>query len=296
MITSLYSKLFQADKWNIGYICQSKESFIANRGLVSEIQWLKEDKVDYAADPFVWEINGSVYVFYEELNFWKGKGELRYIKDFDFRMKKEISGGLPEGIHLSYPYMFEDNGSLYCIPETSESMEIGLYHVQLTDSKVFSKIRVLVSGEQFVDSSIIHYKNKYWLFTSISQKPNQLYVYYASTLESDFVAHSSNPIAVDSYASRGGGHLFIVNDVLYRPTQNPDNCYGGAIVISKISELSEQAFAYQPEFEVSPEMPYSQGLHNISFGENLIVLDGKRRVKSIYMPVKKFIKKIRSRL
>jgi len=296
MIASIYSKLFKADKWNIGFVRQTKESFIKNKGLNSRIQWLNEDTVDYAADPFVWEINGSVYVFYEELNFWKGKGELKYIKGFDFKTKKEISGDLPAGIHLSYPYLFEDNGRLYCIPETSDSTEIALYRVNPAEPEMFSKVKVLVSGEPFVDSSIIYYRSKYWLFTSISQKPNKLYIYYSETLEGGFVPHSSNPINVESYASRGAGHLFIVNDILYRPTQNPDNCYGGSVVISKIVELNEHQFVCQTDFEVSPKIPYDQGLHNISFGRDLIVLDGKRRVRSFYMPAKKIIKKIRSRI
>jgi hypothetical protein len=257
---------------------------------------LKEDTVDYAADPFVCEVNGSLYVFYEELNFWKGKGELQYIKGFDFRSKERIFGDLPVGIHLSYPYLFEDKGNFYCIPETSGSREIALYHVNPANLKMFSKVKVLLSGEQFVDSSIIYYRNKYWLFTSISQKSNQLYIYYAKTLQSDFIAHSSNPIKVDSYASRGAGHLFIVNDLLYRPTQNPDYCYGGSVVISKIIQLNEHEFAYQHEFEVSPEKPYDRGLHNISFGSDVIVLDGKRQVRSLFMPAKKVIKLMRSRV
>lgn len=295
MINSIFKKLFTADKWNIGFVNQSAESLMMNKGLRREIRWMKEDNIEYAADPFVKEVNGTFYVFYEELDFWNGKGELKVLENFDFRTKKKVSGLQHQHIHTSYPYLLKDEDDLYCIPETSASGEIELYHLDKSDPGSFKKVRTLLRGEQYVDSSVIYHNNKYWLFTSISQKSNELYVYYADSLEQEFTPHSLNPISVCSNASRGAGELFIVNGELYRPTQNPVNRYGGSIVISKIEALSEHNYQHKFEFEIFPEAPYDKGLHNISFSGNMIVFDGKRRVSSAIMPVKKLVKKIRSR-
>lgn len=293
-ISSLINRLFTADKWNIGYVCQTPESLISNKGLLSGISWLKEDRTDYSADPFAIKIGNDVYIYYEELNFWKGKGKISVIKNFDFKNKEQVSGILPEGIHLSYPYIFKEASGFYCIPETSEALEVGLYRLKSEGSSQLQKKRVLLEGAAYVDSSLIFYKDKYWLFTSISQKNNELYIYYADTLDGGFTGHSLNPISVESKESRGAGNLFIVAGELYRPSQNSSHRYGGSIMINKISQLTENAFSQKAEFELSPEAPYNMGLHTISFVNDRIFLDGKRKVYSAIMPFKKMVRRIRS--
>ncbi|WEK21288.1 MAG: hypothetical protein P0Y49_09050 [Candidatus Pedobacter colombiensis] len=291
---NLIAKLFTADKWNIGYVWQTPESLISNKGLLSKISWLKEDRSDYSADPFAIKIGNDVYIYYEELNFWEGKGKIRVIKNFDFKNKEKVSGILPEGIHLSYPYIFREASDFYCIPETSEALEVALYKLKPEGCTQLQKKRVLLDGAAYVDSSLIFYKDKYWIFTSISQKKNELYIFYADTLDGEFTGHVSNPIAVESKECRGAGNLFIVDGELYRPSQNSSRRYGGSIMINKITRLTENAFSQKTEFELSPEAPYNMGLHTISFVNDRIFLDGKRKVYSAIMPLKKMVRRIRS--
>lgn len=293
-IRNLMTKLFTADKWNIGYVWQTPESLISNKGLISGISWLKEDRTDYSADPFAIKIGSDIYIYYEELNFWKGKGKIRVIKNLDFKNKEKVSGILPEGIHLSYPYIFKETSNFYCIPETSEAQEVGLYQLKPESSTQLQKKRVLLDGAAYVDSSLIFYKDKYWIFTSISQSKNELYIFYADTLDEEFIGHVLNPIPVESKGCRGAGNLFIVNGELYRPSQNSSRRYGGSILINKITQLTEDAFSQKTEFELSPEAPYNMGLHTISFVNDRIFLDGKRKVYSAVMPLKKMIRRIRS--
>jgi len=256
---------------------------------------MKEDTVEYAADPFVKEVGGKLYVFYEELNFWNGKGELKVLENFDFQTKRTITGLEHQNVHASYPYVFKEKNVFYCIPETSASLEVELYQLDPLNIREFKKVRTLLRGEQFVDTSMIFYKERYWLFTSISQRSKELYIYHAESLESEFTPHVLNPIAVDDNASRNAGELFVVNDQLYRPSQNPSNRYGGSIVISKVEAISESEYKQEFEFEIFPELPYDRGLHNISFTGDMIVFDGKRRLSSPIMPIKKLVKKLRSR-
>ncbi|SDJ60588.1 hypothetical protein SAMN04487898_103376 [Pedobacter sp. ok626] len=294
VISNLIDKLFTASKWNIGYVWQTPESLISNKGLRSGISWLKEDRADYSADPFAIKIDNDVYIYYEELNFWEGKGKIRVIKNLDFKNKETVSGILPEGIHLSYPYIFKEASDFYCIPETSEALEVSLYHLKPESSIQLQKKRILLEGAAYVDSSLIFYKDKYWLFTSISQKKNELYIFYADTLDGGFTGHALNPISVESKESRGAGNLFIVDGELYRPSQNSNHRYGGSIMINKITQLTENAFSQKAEFELSPEAPYNMGLHTISFVNDRIFLDGKRKVYSAFMPLKKMVRRIRS--
>jgi len=292
-MTRLLSKLFTADKWNIGVVDQSIEDLVANKKL-SAVNWLKEDNVDYAADPFVVKDRNKIKIYYEELNFWHGKGKIMMIENFDFKTKKNISGITPSQIHLSYPYLIRDDENLFCIPETSESLEIGLYKVDDNNPAKLKKQKILVGGKQFVDSSIIFHSGKYWLFTSISGISNQLYIYYSNHIDGDYQAHELNPIKVKKEACRGAGSLFTSKGFMYRPTQNPSNCYGGSIQINKIKILTESHYQTEVIFEILPDKEYSKGIHHISFTADKIVVDGKRKVFEFTMPIKKMVRKIRT--
>ena len=127
--TSLFNKLFACDKWNIGYLSQTPENFILSGKLAGEITWLPEDTMDYAADPFPALIDGRMHLYYEELNFWKGKGELMVLDSMSFKGKKKVPDLYDHNVHLSYPYVFSIENKTYCIPESAEANEVVLYEV-----------------------------------------------------------------------------------------------------------------------------------------------------------------------
>ncbi len=288
-----FEKMFMADKWNVGYINQSLTDLIEQKKL-NKIEWLKEDNVDYAADPFITDIDNKIKIYYEELNFWHGRGKIMVIEDFDFNTKREVRGIDPSTIHLSYPYLIHKDNQLYCIPETSRAKEVVLYKVNTSKPNVLSRYKILLSGKDFVDSSVIFYANKYWLFTSVAGHDDELYIYYSSTLEGDYQPHRQNPIKVEKSTCRSAGSLFVVNDSIYRPTQNPTHCYGGSIQINKILILTEDTYQTETVFEILPDKDYSRGIHHISFSQDKIVVDGKRRVRELLMPLKKLVKVVRN--
>lgn len=291
-MNKVIDRYFGADKWNIGMIRQSAKDLVLRKSFRRKVLWLKEDHADYSADPFVVNINSNFYIYYEELNFWKIKGKISQIKNFDFSTKQNVTGFFPQGIHFSYPYIFEDLGSLYCIPETADAREVSLYQVSAENSTELLKKRVLLDTSRFVDSSMIKYGGKYWLFTNIDGQLNELYIYYADHLDGDFLPHAQNPIPVSLKSCRGAGSLFVVDDLLYRPTQNLEVRYGGSIIINKITELSPDSFKSEQDFELLPEAPYLQGMHNISFSKDFIIVDGKRRRHSPITPVHRLLKKL----
>lgn len=291
-VTMLFEKMFISEKWNVGYVNQSLESLIEHKQL-NNIVWLKEDWVDCAADPFIVDINNKIKIYYEELSYWHGRGKIMMIDGFDFKTKKQVKGISPTSIHLSYPYLIKQGEELYCIPETSNAKEVVLYKLNADKPDLLTRCKELLSGMKYVDSSIIFFNNKYWLFTSVSGVYDQLYIYYSSTIDGDYQEHQLNPIKVEKYACRGAGSLFIANNVIYRPTQNPTNCYGGSLQINKILVLTESEYKTEPVFEILPDKFYNRGLHHISFSNDKIVVDGKREVIEFFMSIKKLVKRIR---
>jgi hypothetical protein len=284
------TKFFYSDKWNIGYTRQTAKQFIEQRGFDSSITWLKENCADYSADPFAILHNSIVYIYYEELKSVLSKGTINVLKGYDFKTKKRVEGIKPSNIHLSYPYIFTNNDVIYCIPETAKAKEVSLYKVDPERMEKISKIRVLLEGKNFVDTSIIFYNKRFWLFTSVNGGSNVFYIYHATTLEDEFLPHTKNPISNTDKNFRGAGNLFIVDNKLYRPTQNIGVRYGGSVNINEITKLTESDFEHKHLFEVSPIEPYYRGLHHLSFLEDTIVLDGKRSHFSLFVGVKKLIR------
>jgi hypothetical protein len=286
------NKLFYSDKWNIGYVSQSAECFIEQKGLSEKVTWLNEVNADYSADPFAILHQSKVYIYYEELKTILGRGKINVISGFDFSTKKRVKGFEPYDIHLSYPYIFTDKETIYCIPETATAEEVALYQVNPQQMNKLTKLRLLIKGKRFVDSSIVFHEGRFWLFTSVSGMPNVFYIYHAATLEDEFVPHQKNPIATDNKNFRSAGNLFVVGNKLYRPTQNMEITYGGSVMINQITALSPDQFESEDLFEVKPKAPYDKGLHNISLLADTIVFDGKRSYFSPTVVFNKVIKKI----
>jgi hypothetical protein len=292
LMQKYYNTLFTYDRWNIGYLNQSVDSLIHFKKLIGNVRWLKEGYADYAADPFTAEIDNGMYLYYEELSFWKGKGQLMVADGFELKRKKKVVGITDPAVHLSYPYIFKHNGEVYCIPEISALNQVALYRVNPAEPWKFEKLGVILEGERFVDSSIIFYQDKFWLFTSVSGKPGTLYIFYSNELLGNFNAHPLNPIPIANETSRSAGKLFMVNQKLYMPCQNPAKCYGGSVIINELTRLNETEFEYTKAFELLPQYPYEKGLHTINFHNNLVIVDGKRQVFSLLASFKKLSKKM----
>lgn len=288
-----YEFFFTHEHWNIGYVEQTKENLIRTRKLNNNIYWLKEGVPEYAADPFPVTIDSKFFIYYEEMSFWHGKGKLMMIDSFDLRSKKRVTGIAKGKIHLSYPYLFEADGHWYCLPETSQLKEIALYQVDMKQPEKLTKLWAILSGEQYVDSSMIFFENKYWLFTTHAKQSGRLYIYHAGKITDKFEPHELNPIIMNSSTGRSAGRPFIVEDQLYLPCQNPTKCYGGSVVIHEITTLNPREFNCKQLFEISPISPYNKGLHTINFHQPHIIIDGKRKVFSLIAAFKKLSKKLR---
>lgn len=288
-----YELFFTHEHWNIGYVEQTKENLMLTKTLNNKISWLKEGVPEYAADPFPIKIENKFLIYYEEMTFWNGKGKLMMIDSPDFKSKKAVTGIENGRIHLSYPFLFEENGKCYCLPETSAIKEVALYEVDKKQPEKLTKLWTILSGEKYVDSSLIYYQDKYWLFTTHSGKPDQLYIYHSTQLTEKFRPHSLNPIHMDKGIGRSAGKPFIVDDKLYLPCQNPAKCYGGSVVIHELTKLNPTSFSYKQAFEILPRAPYNKGLHTINFHQEQIIIDGKRTVFSPIAALKKLSKKLR---
>lgn len=237
------------------------------------------------ADPFFLKRDDNYYIFIEEMIYAENKG---YISVITMDTKGNYTAPvkvLERPYHLSYPFLIEDNGNLYMIPETRDNNTIELYKCTNFPLK-WELEKILIKDITAVDTTILVKDNKYWLFTNVvknegASDADELFLYFSNSLVSDnWKPHPLNPIVSDVKKSRGAGAFYFNNTNIYRPAQNCAKYYGHGITINQITELSELNYSEKVVETIFPNWDKNLvGTHTINSADNLTVIDGilKRR-------------------
>jgi hypothetical protein len=129
-------------------------------------------------------------------------------------------------------------------------------------------VGTLVEGREFVDPSIVHFNDKWWIL--VSQTGNDtLRLYYADELLGPWHEHPKSPIVNgDKNIARPGGRVLIYEDRLFRYTQDGDPTYGNQIWAFEITELTttsyrEKKVSEAPILKASGSGWNGKAMHNI---------------------------------
>lgn len=282
-VSALLRRSFFSSSWNIGVARAPIESF-ASAGPLPEVVWYpKTDVPRFAADPFGLIVDGRRIVLCESL--FPGSDGTIHSASFDgATWGADLEPSLELPFHLSYPYIIEREGAIYCVPEASASGEITIYRaIRFPDR--WEKHATLVSGVGGVDSTIVQFGDKWWLFAGdIGDGADfKLRIWHADDLFGPWQPHAANPVKIDVRSSRGAGTPFVVEGVLYRPAQDCSQTYGGRVIVNRVIKLTPTEFVEEQARIVNPESdgPYRFGLHTLSrFGEYTLI-DGKQRYLSM---------------
>ena len=266
--------LTRAAKWTIGVADAPITSFLDGSPV---IRWMPEPgRSRYLADPFAIDREGRLIVFAEDYDYATHRGVISVV-DVD-------GGGAPRkvldtGVHASYPYLFEVDGEIYCIPETYQANEVRLYRA-INFPERWEHTATLIEGMAALDSTVVRHDDRWWLFcTDHADGPNtKLHVFHALELEGPWSPHALNPVKTDIRSSRPAGTPFIHDGRLHRPAQDGSLSYGGGIAIMRVETLSPTAFSEVVVARVRPPDTgdYRKGIHTIAAVGDRTVVDGRR--------------------
>ena len=210
----------------------------------------------FYADPFLIERNGKTYLFFEDFDFLKNRAAISYVEighDDQISAPRRI---LEKDYHLSYPFLFEQSGEVYMIPETRERRTIELYRATPFPEK-WDLVRVLTSNVSAVDATLFQRHGKIWLLTNIavpgSSTHDELHLFFAGSLEEEFQPHPNNPVVSDVRRARPAGALFFEEGKLIRPSQDCSLRYGAALVLNEVEVLSETDYRERPFARIGPD-------------------------------------------
>ncbi len=283
------------DMWDVGLVPHPIHEFL-KRQTPADVRWLgASDNHRYYADPFGLPSREGMGLLVEEFDHLDGTGRICAVSTHDGASLSRPTTAISLPVHMSYPYLFEYEGSVYCVPETRFARQVFLYRAEEFPTK-WARVGVLLDDFPAVDPTVFVHENRWWLLcTNGDTGPNtKLYAWYASSPCGPWTPHAGNPIKTDVRSSRPAGTPFVHEGVLYRPSQDCSLGYGCAVVINRVDCLSPSAFSEEVVNVVRPDPngPYPDGLHTLSAVGGQTLIDGKRWVFSARF----FAKRIASRL
>ena len=233
----------------------------------------------YWADPFVIERDGRHYVFFEEYINATSKAHICVLAVDGRGHYGTPIKVLDRPYHLSYPFIFEDDGTLYMVPESYDNRTVELYRCTQFPLE-WEFVENLLEDICAVDSTLLHYQGKWWMFANVVQDRGasaweELFLYYSDRLVGGtWTPHPLNPVVSDVRCSRPAGAIFIENGRLYRPAQDCSVRYGYGIRIRHITRLSEDDYAEVEVAAIEPHWDKSiVATHTLNHAGRLTVMD-----------------------
>jgi len=279
---NIIRSFFYFDQWILQFYFGNFENISINS---SQFKKIIPPKEKFWADPHVIKKNGFYYIFIEELIYTENKGFISVIEMDDKGKYKDPVKILERDYHLSFPFIIEDNGEIYMIPESKQNKNIQLYKCIDFPYK-WDLETILMDNVGAVDTVIIEKDNKYWLFTNMIANEgasfiDELYLFSSDSLVSNqWKSHPLNPIVSDVKNARMAGRLFTINNILYRPSQNCSNHYGYGVQINQVLELTENRYKEKIVDSLFPDFDDRiKSIHSLSVLRDISIIDAqyKRR-------------------
>ena len=274
----------------------------------------------WIADPFLFEKDGQVYLFYEILNLITGVGKIAYSIMDEHGNATEPHIIIHERGHFSFPYIFENKGDIYIMPETCGRNTVQLYRAVRFPEK-WEKAQVLIQNEFVVDSIFMNESNMDSILGSVQyRKPpegrviscwvkNVLFERSGNTVKQQLIREGE-------YGIRNAGKIFLDKEGNHiRPGQDcSGGIYGKGLVFWQLDDNFTETEVYHVDAEaMQSHIQYVDpkkiiGTHTYNASEHYEVIDFSyysdisdyvqfmRRIHrvlvNIYSAVKKPIKKI----
>ena len=290
-----YSDKLYLKQWGIGFLKASIADIIRNKQTDLSFEWMSlEDKTISHADPFVFKAaDGRINILFESVSSYNLNGKISLLvcnDSLDPVLEKVV---LNTNSHLSYPYVFTENGKVYVFPESAFSGSLNCYEFDQVKRSFINKKEII--RLPLLDSTILKYDNRYWLFATLlgDTMHSDLQIFYADNLFGPYTAHAGNPVKKDMNGSRPAGNFIEVDGAIYRPAQNCSNYYGESITINKINTLTTTDFQEEEYMVIGSNKndEFNYGIHTLNVVDNIIVVDGQ---KGYFEPVQQLSRKLKN--
>lgn len=247
---------------------------------LSKLKSVKVPSDEFWADPFLFKYKDDHYVFFEKYRYKTGKGIISCGKVKDGKLIN-IVDVFDLNYHLSFPFIFEENGEIYMMPETGGNKRLEIYKCLEFPNK-WELYTTAFEGENIADALFYDdHLNQKWLFLNKTVAPktdrtSELYIYKVDSLKlNKLVPHKQNPVIIDARVARNGGAIFSYEGCVFRPSQrNEDGIYGKALNLNRIEKLTIDTYLEKTVKIIRPNFQNKlKSIHHLHQIDNVFVFD-----------------------
>jgi len=245
-------KLGWREQWQIAYQFASKDARVD----CTRLRYLVPPRDRYWADPFALRHGNRYFVLFEEARFGEERGRIMAVE-----VHERAEPGVPQVVlersyHVSYPFLFHNEGVLYMLPETAASGRLEVYRCETVPWQ-WRLHAVLLDNVRAFDATLWQATDRWWLFANIAAPGtdgnDELHLY--SSARGPFgpwQPHRCNPIVADARHARSAGPLFRRAGALYRPSQDCTPVYGRSVVVNRVDVLDDDDYREEPIGRLDP--------------------------------------------
>lgn len=227
-MVNFIKRLFYTPNWKIAYKTMKDDHYNV----------FEPDSKYWCADPFIIEAYNKIYIFMECFIKEKNKGSIAIAEYKDNKLINfEII--IENNYHMSYPCVFEYNGSHYMIPETKDNKTLELYKaVDFPYCWVLDT--VLLSNIELVDSTVFNANNEFFVISYEMNRKNKHLLIYKLDMNNKTIKLCSKTDADNT--KRPAGNIYKFNNKLIRPSQDCRYKYGEKIILNEIISFKEDIY------------------------------------------------------
>ncbi len=243
---------------------------------VEGFRWIEAPTGRLYADPFLIQRNGQVYCFFEDLDHARHIGRISCAAVDGGGHFQEVRPVLRSSYHLSYPFVFEDEGEVFMVPESRRAKKVELLRAVEFPHR-WERVRTLLDGPG-LDTTVLRHQGVYWFFVAVrepDEASEQLLLFHADSLAGELRFHRRNPISADVRYCRPAGAIFADGCRLIRPSQDCSVTYGHQLNFHEIVSLTPDEYREQLITTVPP-LAGMEGIHTYNRCGSVEVIDGKR--------------------
>ncbi len=289
IVRRLYRLCYHAPHWRTGWRRLDGPDLI-DLGRHPAGGWtvLPDDGRRFYADPFPLAFAGSTHVFVEDFPHATGKGIISAV-----RFGPDGPVGRPEPVleephHLSYPFVFEREGAVFMVPESSGAGTVDLYRARNFPGG-WVKEATLLPGIVASDATLFEQAGCWWLFATVRDAcpgaplgagsfSDALHLWSAPDFRGPFTPHPGNPVLVDPALARPAGRVVERGGRLIRPVQDCAEGYGRALVLAQIDRLDQDGYAQSVIGRIGTDAIWpGNRIHTLNTGGGIECIDGSAR-------------------
>jgi O-antigen/teichoic acid export membrane protein len=260
-------------QWRIGLTNTVSPADADLQQTLKKVSWVKCDKDRSQADPMLIEHGDQLYVFFEEMLHSSNIGYIKVGKvetGTTLRISDITSVCFNPALtnHVSFPHVMKRGADYFLLPENSATAKTQIYRATNFPSQ-WTLHRALLDELPGIDPILFTHNGLEWLFVSdgtLGNVDNNLRLFYAPSIDEQFVEHPSSPIALGLGGSRMAGPIIVKDSKLFRLGQSSIVDYGAGILVFEITELTKTTYQENliNDWTIKPEETNLLGFHTYS--------------------------------